>query len=123
MTEHPQEAANLTAVRGDGDPSVIVVGEDVVEDGFRASVLGARRLGDDAGPELVLFSEAGLNVEVREQVLNVSLAVAAVASVSRDALAEELLDSGDEWVVVRELQVREGDVGGAQAASQRRGVV
>jgi hypothetical protein len=43
--------------------------------------------------------------------------------VSRDALAEELLHSGDEWVVVRELQVRECDVGSAQAASQRRGVV
>jgi hypothetical protein len=43
--------------------------------------------------------------------------------VSRDALAEELLHSRDEWVVVRELQVRECDVGSAQAASQRRGVV
>lgn len=123
MTKHPQEAADFTAVGGDRDPSVIVVGEDIVEDGFRASVLGARRLGNDAGPELVLLGEVSLDVEVREQVLNVSLAVAAVASVGRDALAEELLDSGDEGVVVRELQVREGDVGSAQAASQRRGVV
>jgi hypothetical protein len=35
-------------MRGDGDPSVIVIGEDVVEDGFRAGVLSAGRLGDDA---------------------------------------------------------------------------
>jgi hypothetical protein len=102
---------------------VIVVGEDVVENGFRASVLGSGRLGDDAGPELVFLGEARLDVEVREQVLDVRLAVAAVTSVSRDALAEELLHSGDEWVVMRELQIRERDVGGAQAASQRRGVV
>lgn len=123
MAKHPQEAADLTTVRCDGDPSVVVVGENVVQDGFRASVLGSGRLGDDAGPELVLFGEANLDVEVREQVLDVSLAVAAIAGVGRDALAEELLHSGDEWVVVRELQVRERDVGGAQAASQRRGVV
>jgi len=102
---------------------MIVIGENVVEDGFGASVLGSGRLGDDAGPELVGLGEAGLDVEVREQVLDVGLAVAAVASVSRDALAEELLHSGDEWVVVWELQVRERDVGGAQAASERRGVV
>lgn len=123
MAKHPQKTADLATVRGDGDPSVIVVGEDIVEDGFRAGVLGSGRLGDDAGPELVLLGEAGLDVEVREQLLDVSLAVAAVASVSRDALAEELLHSRDEWVVVRELQVRECDVGSAQAASQRRGVV
>jgi hypothetical protein len=102
---------------------VVVVGEDVVEDGFRAGVLGSRRLGHNAGPELVLLGEASLDVEVREQVLDVGLAVAAVASVSRDTLAEELLDSRDEWVVVWELQVRESDVGSAQAAGQRRGVV
>lgn len=104
-------------MRGDRNPSVIVVGEDIVENGLRASILGARRLGDDAGPELVLFGKAGLDVEVGEQVLDVSFAVSAVASVSRDAFAEELLHSGDEWVVVRELQVRECDVGSAQAAS------
>ena len=102
---------------------MIVVGEDIVEDGFRASVLGFGRLGDDAGPELIVLGEANFDIEVREQVLDVRLAVAAVASVSRDALAEELLHSRDEWVVVRELQVRECDVGSAQAASQRRGVV
>jgi hypothetical protein len=33
--------------------------------------------------------------------------------VSGDALAEELLHSGHEWVVVREIQVRERNVGGA----------
>jgi hypothetical protein len=43
--------------------------------------------------------------------------------VGRDALAEKFLHSRDEWVVVRELQVRECDIGGTQAASQRRGVV
>lgn len=123
MTKYTQEAADLATVRGDGDPSVIVVGEDVVQDGFRASVLSTRRLGHDTRPELVLFGEASLNVEVREQVLDVRLAVAAVASVCRDTLAEELLNGGDEGIVVRELQVRERDVGGAQAASQRRSVV
>lgn len=123
MTKHPQEAADLATVRGDGDPSVIVVGENVVNDRFRASILSSRGLGHDTRPELVLLSEASLDVEVREQVLDVGLAVAAVACVSRDTLAEKLLDSGDEWVVVRKLQVRECDVGGAQAASQRRGVV
>jgi hypothetical protein len=102
---------------------VVVVSEDIVEDGFRASVLGLRRFGDDAGPEFILLGETSFNVEVREQVLDVSLAVAAVAGVSRDALAEEFLDSRDEGVVVREFQVRERDVGGTQAASQRRGVV
>lgn len=46
-----------------------------------------------------------------------------VASVSRDAFAEELLDGGNKAVVMRKLQVRESDIGGAEAASQRRGIV
>ena len=66
MTKNPQDAADLATVRGDRDPGVIVVGEDVVEDGFGTSILGARRLGDDTGPELVLFGEFSLDVEVRE---------------------------------------------------------
>jgi hypothetical protein len=85
--------------------------------------LGFRRFSHDAGPELVGLGKTSFDVEVREQVLDVGLAVAAVAGVSRDALAEEFLDSRDEGVVVREFQVRERDVGGTQAASQRRGVV
>jgi len=85
--------------------------------------LGSRGLSDNARPELVTFGEARLDVEVREKILDVGFVVAAVASVSRDAFAEELLDSRNKWVVMRELQVRECDVGGPQAASQRRGVV
>lgn len=66
MAKYPQDAADLATVRGDGDPSVIVVGEDVVEDGFRASVLSARRLGHDTRPELVLLGKASLDIEVRK---------------------------------------------------------
>lgn len=110
-------------MRGDGDPGVVIVGEDIVKDRFGTSVLGAGGLSDNAGKELVVLSEAGLNFEAREEILDVSLAVSAVASVGGDAFAEKLLDGGHELVVVRKLQVREGDVGSAEAACHRRRVV
>lgn len=67
---------------GDGDPSVVVACKDVVEDGLGASILGSRRLGDYAGPELVVLGESRLNLETREQVLDVCLVAAVVAGVS-----------------------------------------
>lgn len=85
--------------------------------------MGAGRLCNHASPKLVLFSKARLNFEVREQVLNVRLFAAVVASMSRDSFAEKLFNGRDERIVMRELQVGEGDVGGAQTASQWRGVV
>lgn len=123
MTKNTQDAANLAAMRGDGNPGVVIVGEDIVQDSLGASILGAGRLSNDAGEELVILSEASLNLEAWEEVLDVSLAVSAVASVGGDAFAEEFFDGGHEWVVVRKLQVREGDVGGTEATSHRRRVV
>lgn len=82
MTQHSKNAADLTTVRGDRDPSVVVACEDVVEDGLRASVLGSRRLGNHAGPQLVILGESWLDLEAGEQVLNVCLVAAVVASVS-----------------------------------------
>lgn len=82
MTEHSENAADLAAVRGDGDPSVVVACKDVVKDGLRASVLGSGRLSNHTGPELVVLSESRLDLEAGEQFLNVCLVAAVVASVS-----------------------------------------
>lgn len=110
-------------MRGDGNPGVVIVGEDIVQDSLGASILCAGRLSDDAREELVILSEASLNLEAREEVLDVSLAVSAVASVGRNAFAEEFFDGRHERVVVRKLQVRESDVGGTEATSHGRRVV
>jgi hypothetical protein len=123
VAEHAKNAANLATMRGDRDPSVIVAGKDLVQSQFRASVLRSGWLGDHTGPKLIILCETRLDVETGEQVLDVRLVAAVVAGVGGDTLAEKLLNGGDEGVVVRELQVRERDVSGAEAASQRRGVV
>lgn len=81
MAQDAEKAADLTAVRGDGDPGVVVGGEDVVEDALGAGVLGARGLSDNTGPELVVLGEARLDLVVREEMLDVGLGVAAVAGV------------------------------------------
>lgn len=82
MTEHTENAADLATVRGNRHPSVVVTCKDIVEDGFRASVLGSRRLDDYTSPKLVILSEPRLNLEAGEQGLDVCLVAAVVAGVS-----------------------------------------
>ena len=55
--------------------------------------------------------------------MDVCLVAAMVTRVRRDAFAEELLDRRDERVVVRQSQVREGNIRCTQAAGERRSVV
>lgn len=123
MPKHTKDTSNLTAMRRDREPSVAILGEDVVENPLGARILGARRLGKNPRPELVLFREIRLDDEFREEVLDVSLAVAAIAGVSGDSFAEEFLDNRDEGGGTWEVDVGECKVGCTEAASHWRCVV
>jgi hypothetical protein len=59
----------------------------------------------------------------REVVVNVSLAATAIAGVAADALSEELVDFGDEGVLLWQTQALEGELGGHETSIQRTGVV
>lgn len=61
---------------------MVIVGEDIVENGLGPGILCAGRLGDYAGPQLVVLGEAWLDLEGREEVLDVGLVAAVVAGVS-----------------------------------------
>jgi len=108
MSENAQETADLAAVRSDGQPSVGVVGENVVQHALRARVLSGGSLSYDSGPEGVVLGECGFEVEGREEVLDVCLVTATVAGVGRDSFAEELFDGGDEGILFGKGEVGEG---------------
>ena len=118
-----QQTADLARVRGDGDVGAVVVGEDVVQNGFGALVLGGRGLGGVVRPVGVFLCEALFELEAGEVLVQVRLVAAAVTGVRADALAEELLDSRDEGGLLRQSQVGKGELCRVQAAVQRAGVV
>lgn len=123
VAKSAHDAANLTAVRGDGEPGVVVGREDLVKNALGACVLGAGGFACHAVPQLVVLGEASFDLPAWEKIVDIGLVAAVVAGVGRDALAEELLDGRHEWIVVRQRKVRECDVRGAQAAGERRSVV
>lgn len=81
VAENSQKAADFAAMRGDGDPGVVVVAEYVVKNRLGAGILCTGRLGDYASPKLVILGEVWLDLEGREEVLDVSLVAAVVAGV------------------------------------------
>lgn len=123
VVERRQQLANLTRVASDADPGGVVAGEDVVKHVLAAGQLVLGGLALDAGPQLVALGEALLEAEPGAEGADVRLVGAVVARVDADALAERLLDDGQEAVRAREGQVGKRLARGDDAAGQRRRVV
>lgn len=101
VTQHAKERCSLAGVGGDGDDGACIGGEDGVEDEPTTVVLCGACLGRDAIPEFVMLGKGGVNLVVWERVVDIGAVGAAIAGVSADAFAEELLDRGHEGVVGR----------------------
>jgi len=107
MSQNAQKTADLAAVRSDGEPRVGVMGEEVVQNAFRAVVLSRRSLGFDPGPEGIIFREFRFEVEGREESFDGCFVAAAVTGVGRDSFAEELFDGGHKGVLLGKDEVGE----------------
>lgn len=118
-----QNTRNLTRMARDGDVGAAVGEKDVVEDLLRANVLVGVGLAVQGLPQRVVLGEAGLKGVGGEGRVDVGLGTAAVARVAADGLAEELFDLRHKGVEGRQVEAGEGEVGGREAAGERRGVV
>lgn len=120
MTEHSQHAGYLAGVGSYGNPSVIVITEDRVQGDLRSFVLTITGLACDTVPVWIDFREAFFDVPVWEEVVDVRLAASPITSVQADVLAEELLDSRYERIVLGRWNVSESEVSRPQASSEWR---
>lgn len=60
MAQHAQQACDLATVRRNRDPRVVILAEDLIQDGQRPELLRTCGLRGDAIPELVILVEASL---------------------------------------------------------------
>ena len=79
--------------------------------------------GRDAGPELVVFGEVGLEGVGGEGGVDVGFVGAVVAGVFGDSFAEFGFDGGHEGVLFREGDAGEGEVGSRETAVERADIV
>lgn len=75
-----------------GDVGAAVRGEDAVKDPFGPDGLVCAGLAVESYPELVLWSEAGLDPIAWEKIVDIGLVAASIARMSADTFAEILLD-------------------------------
>lgn len=127
VSNNIQDRPDLTRVAGHTDKGIILAArreENLAQHGSAADILGGAGLLGDAVPQLVVLRETVLDAPGREQVLDVGLAVAVVAGVDADALAQEFLDHGlERGGAVGQLQAGEGVVGGLEGTGQRGDIV
>lgn len=123
MPQNPQDGADFSRMRGHGNIGFPFAG--LAEEYLRESlgttrVLGVASLGRNTVPEVVFLGEAGLNRPVREHGVNVGLAVAVVAGVDANTLAEEFFDNrGEGGRAAGQVQAIEGEIGGLEGTGQR----
>lgn len=128
VTQNTQHRTDLTGVTGDGYEEFLMFAVDLLEylvqdllgtNSFRSGGLCSHTV-----PELVILHEAGFNLPLGEQVMDVSLAATVIACVDADALTEQFFD-GRLKLGARFGQVEtvEGNVGGLEATGHRGNII
>lgn len=100
-------------------PGIVVVNEYIVQHGLasRDLMLRSFALALVAAPQLIFLREASFELPAGDELVNLRLGGSSVACVDADALAEELLEGGDERMRGGQIQSGKCGVGRQDAAA------
>lgn len=116
VVEGSEEFCDFTGVTRDTDPDRLVNGEDVVKNFLATFELMLTSLADVTTEERVMLSEALLEFDDGNQRFDISLVGAVITGVDANTLTKEFLDNGDKRLILGQINILEGFVGGKNAA-------
>lgn len=90
VLDRSQEGGDGSGVTSEGKESALVMGEDVVQQGFQTRFLRRVAFAQVGIPEGICFAEVAFKGVVWEGAVNVGFAAATVAGMDADSFTEEL---------------------------------
>lgn len=118
-----QQRSDLARVRGDGNPDILLLTQNLIQHGLVSDVLVISTLLEEVSVELIFLLEAFLELVSWPSILDVGLGSTSVTGVSADTLTKVLLYDRDKRLVVRKFELAKSEAGGLEAAGEWGGVV
>ena len=106
-------------MRGNGDVRAIIIADDIVKHSLGPRILVCARLREKLSPVWVFLGKPLLELKAGEVLLDVRLAMTAIASMRTDTLSQKLLDDRHKGVLARKRHTLKVKLSSVETAVQR----